>query len=449
MASSITSPITATFNGTSTYASSLQQVISRAVSFAALPLQQLENQYNDTQNKIAAAQSLQQQVTAVNAAVQALAGASGNLASASVSDNSVLQATTSAGALPGTYVIDVTQAGSYSSSMSANGLPTVTDPSTQNISQSSSFTLTVGGSTYTIQPPANNLSALATAINSSGAGVQATVINIGGPSQPDYRLALQSSTLGPVSIQLNDGSSDLMSTLTTGTNTVYTVNGQPSGGISTNTNTVTVAPGLTVNLLSAGTATIQVAANATSISNALNSFVTAFNNAQAELAKSYGQNAGALSGDSAVPQTSRALSQIAGYLTSGNITSLADLGVTFNKDGTLSFDSSKINSVSATDLATFLGGATTGGFLQAATNTLNGLLDTTSGLIPSEINVLNNESTQQQQQIQDEQSRITDLQNSITEQMAAADAQIAALEQQTTFLTQLFNTMNANNNAGH
>ena len=61
----------------------------------------------------------------------------------------------------------------------SNSATAVTDPTSQNISSSTSFTLTVGTSTYTIT--AVNLNALATAINSSGAPVQAVVINVGSP----------------------------------------------------------------------------------------------------------------------------------------------------------------------------------------------------------------------------------------------------------------------------
>src|SRR5204863_5327533 len=135
---------------------------------------------------------------------------------------------------------------SFASAISADGLPTVTDPTTQNISSASSFTLTVDGVTRTITPATNTLTALASAINADTlAGVQATIVNIGPPSAPDYRLSLQSSTLGNVSIQLNDGTSDLLTPLTTGTLAQYQVNGSPVPPIQSNSRSVTIAPGVT------------------------------------------------------------------------------------------------------------------------------------------------------------------------------------------------------------
>src|SRR5579884_4228856 len=211
MSSAITNPIAApTFNGTSSYASSLQQVITKAINMAAAPLTELENENVQTQSQIQATQSLKTQITAVNSAIQTLANDSGNSLTAQVSDPTVLTATAQPGVLPGTYTVQVTDAGSFSTSVSEDGLATVSDPTSQSISQSATFTMDVDGSTYTIQPTGNGLNDLANAINASGAGVQATVINIGGASQPVYRLALQSTSLGPVSIQLNDGTNDLL-----------------------------------------------------------------------------------------------------------------------------------------------------------------------------------------------------------------------------------------------
>ena len=132
--------------------------------------------------------------------------------------------------------------------------------------------------------------------------------------------------------------------------------------------------------------------------------------------------------------------------------SLTDLGVEFTQQGTLTFDSSKVNGMNPSqlkDALSFLGSASTGGFLQTASHELTGLVDPTNGLIASDINGLTRLIANDAKKISDEQDRLTLLQNNLTSQMAAADALIASLEQQTSFLTQLFNTTNANNNIGH
>ena len=451
MSTSPVSPTGTSFTGISQFAGDLQQALLRAISFASLPLQQLQTDQSTINSQISAAQSLQTQVTGLSTALQTLAAELGNTLSASVSDTSVLLATATASALPGSYTVKVNNIGSYSTATSANGLPAVTDPTTQSISTSSSFSLTVGTTTYNIQPASNNLNALATAINASGAGVQATIVNIGGPTTPDYRLALQATSLGGVSLQLSAGTTQLLSSPTLGTDATYTVNGQPSTGpgISTNSRTVTIAPGLTVTLQTAGTATVLVANNTTNLSSALSGFVAAYNSALAELGKSIGQNPGPLAGDSVVSSVSQSLQQIMQYsIGSGTVRSLSDLGIKFTQQGTLTFDPTALGNMSTTqvnDALNFLGTPTSGGFLESATNTMNGLLDPSSGIITTDISAMNQQSTADAQNIQAEQNRLNVLQSNLAQQMAAQDALIASLEQQQSYLSQLFTTTNANN----
>jgi flagellar hook-associated protein 2 len=451
MGSSVT-PVSG-FSGTSKYSQDLQNAVNRAIAIASLPLQQLQADQNKVNNKLSAAQSLQNVAAGVNIALQALSSATGNTLSTSVSSPSVIQATASANALPGTYTVQVTNAGSSSTAMGTSTLPKVTDPATQNISNSSTFTLTVGTSTFTLPPGVTSLNGLAAAINGSGAGVQATIINVGGPGQPDYRLAVQATSLGAVSLQLNDGSANLLSTLTTGANATYTVNGQPPSGISTNSATVTIAPGLTATLESVGSATIQVSTSTVNISSALSGFVTAYNSAVAELNKSRGQNAGALSGDSIILAVAQSLRQMMNYgASSGSVQSLTDLGITFAKDGTLNFDSTVLNNIPAAkfkDVLSFLGSPSAGGFLQTASNTLNAVVDPINGVITSDINGLNQIASNDAKRMQDEQARLNVLQANLTQRMAAQDALIASLEQQMNFITQLLTTTNANSFGNH
>src|SRR5690348_16353900 len=312
-----TSPVTG-FTGISTFAGDLQQAFNRAVAIASLPIRQLTNAKNQFDSQAAELGQFGTLFTNLQSAVQALSSGSGsNALAANVSDSSVLQANVAAGALAGTYTIQVLDPGSFSSALSNLGSSTITDPSSQSISSSTSFTLSAGGTSYTIQPASQSLNSLAQAINASGAPVQATVINLGSPSSPDYRLAIQATNLGNVSIQLNDGTSDLLSSVATGTNGSYTVNGQPPGGITTNSRTVTIGPGLTANLLAAGTSTITVGGSTSALSSGLTSFVNAFNAIVTEVGKNRGQAGGALTGDSILQTLQGVLRQVINYTAPG------------------------------------------------------------------------------------------------------------------------------------
>jgi flagellar capping protein FliD len=127
---------------------------------------------------------------------------------------------------------------------------------------------------------------------------------------------------------------------------------------------------------------------------------------------------------------------------------LTQLGVEFTDQGTLTFDPSVVAGLSPsqiTDAISFLGSPTTGGFLQYATNSLNGITDPTTGVIATESQSLQNQVNTDQTQINNDQAQITQLQANLQAQMAQADALIATLQQQNTFLQGLFQYATSNN----
>lgn len=433
------------FTGSSRYSSDLQQVLSRSIAIASLPLDQLNSQLTTLQGRSTALDSLDGKFAALLTALQGVSSAAVST-SAQVSDSSVIAAHSDSTALPGSYAIHVVSAGSTTSAVSNSGLPAVQDPSTQSITTASSLTLTVDGTAVTISPSANTLNALADAINSSGANVTATIVNLGSPSAPDYKLSLQSTKLGNIAIQLNDGSQDLLSTLSAGSEAQYQVNGQPATPISSDSSTVIVAPGLTVDLLQSGDSNVAVSRSGSAQSDALSSFVAAYNAAVDELSANRGQGGGPLTGDPLIFTLSQSLRDLAGFSGgAGSAQNLTDLGLTFDKTGKLSFDQTVFENVSAAhsgDVQAFLGSPSTGGFLKAATDLLNGLEDPVNGTIETTRTSAKTAIDNQNQKIADEQNRIDALTTSLTAQMAAADALIANLEQQVTYFTTLFADMN-------
>jgi flagellar hook-associated protein 2 len=353
-------------------------------------------------------------------------------------------------AAAGTYTLNVISPGSQALTLSDVGA-TVTDPTATSISTSGSFTLTVNGVNTTITPAANTLDDLAQAINSSGAGVNAVIVNLGSSSSPDYRLSLQSTELGSDSIQLNDGSQNLLETISAGSDATYQVDGQPAppaSPISSTSSTITLAPGLTVQLLQAGQTTITVAPDSTSAENALSAFATAYNSAVTDLTANHGTGGGALTGQPIIFQLQQSLENVLQYSGgSGSVQSLSDLGLTFNESGQLTFDSSTFASAEAadpTDVANFLGSATgTGtGFLGAASNALTALEDPTSGLIATTSASDQSQITADDAEASQTETRITNMQNTLTEQMSQADAAISTLEAQVSELTNLFTDTN-------
>lgn len=381
-------------------------------------------------------QTLQSSIAAIDTANQ-------GLLAASVTNPSVLSASVGAGALPGAFTVTVSQSGAFSSAVSTGS---VTDPSTQALDGAASYSLTANGVTTTITPAANTLDALVTAINSTpGAGVQATLVNIGGAT-PLYELSLQSTSFDNQLITLTDtgSSTNLLAAPTLGAEFQYSVNG--SNTISSTTSAVNISPGVTATLSAVGASTVTVAPSGASLTNALSSFVSAFNTAVDEVGKNLGQSGGPLAGDNIVYTLQQALNNIGTYniIGSSGMTSLSDLGLTFDTKGHLNLDPTVLAGAGGAQLnnfAAFLGGAATGGFLQFATNTLTGLEDPSTGTLSNEITQTNNTITSDNQLIAQQQTRIQQLQTSLQAQMSQADSAIATLESQQTFFASLFTAM--------
>lgn len=429
-----------TFNGSSTYASSFQQVIQRAVGIASLPMQILQGDVTTLTSKQQATSTLGSSFQLVQSALTALGSATSGSPAAQVTGTGVT-ATASAGALPGTYSIQVDDIGSSTVALSKNGLTTVTDPSSGNISSASSFTLTVNGVDHTITPATSSLSSLVTAINAAGDGVQATIINVGSNTSPDYRLSLTSQNLGADTIQLNDGTNDLLDTLSTGSDALYEVNGSLTQLHSTSRD-ITLSPGLSVHLAAQTTspATITVSTSFSGLQNAISNFVSTFNSAVTAVQKNEGQNGGALSGDSLVYTLVNALNGLAETTSgSGAVTSLADLGVTLQQNGQLQFDSTVFSAANTTDIQQFLGSTTTdGSFLKLANDSLNSVNDVNNGLIAGAFNAFQTQITSKNALIANDQLRVDQLQTNLQTQLSQADAAIATLESQKTYFQELF-----------
>jgi len=460
--STSTSP--ATFTGSSAFAASLAQMIANAVANASIPMNGLQAQQTVLQNQQGELSTLTSDFSSLGSAVTALDSSTGSSSySATVSNTSVASASVGSGILAGSLTLDVVNPGAQTNVMSGTteGESTVTDPTQGNISSSTTFTLVINGVDTTITDSDGTLDGLANAINSSGTNVQATVVNVGTPSSPDYRLSVQGLDYNNDSIQLLDPSNsnaNLLSVpLTTGANVQYTVNGQPASPnppLESTTRSLTLSPGLTVNVLGTGTTTITVSQDGSSIENALSSFVNAWNSAMAEVNKNRGQAGGALTGDSSIFSLSEALNNMTSYQgSSGNFTSMSAIGLTFDTNGNLEFDPSTFEQAASTDMTDVLNflGSVSGdnGFIGAANDILTGINDPNDGILPQEADTFSSEQTNLSSEISTDQANITTLQQTLQNQMAAADAAISALEQQASYMQMMFQTENANAQLGY
>jgi flagellar hook-associated protein 2 len=437
--SATTSPLTTVpaFSGTSTYSADFQSAITRAVAIASLPITQLQSDQTALTARATELGTLDAKFTALQTAVSAIDTAvSGSSFSSTISDPSSLSANVSDGATEGNYAVQIDSIGAFATSLSANSwVDTPGSPQT--------YQLVVGSASFSITPADNSAASVVSAINSQEGGqVQASLVNVGSNSSPDYRIALQNQFLGdtPVDLQLNGTS--LQNAQVRGSLAQYEVNG--SGiAVSSNSRNATISPGLTVDLLAqtASAVNITVTRSSTALANALNSFTTAYNSAVDVVNGERGQNAGPLQGQGIVFNLSEALASIGTYTGDGSFGGLASLGLTLGTDGHFTFDETTLLGADLTNSSavnSFVGSIAGGGFLQAVNNTLNGLEDPATGSIKSTEASYETESTNIQNQITAGQAKVSLLQTNLTNQMAAADALIASMQSQNSYLTSVF-----------
>lgn len=307
---------------------------------------------------------------------------------ASSSDSTKVSATTSMNAAAGKYSIEVL-ALARSQTVVANGKADVTAsigtgvPTTISLDMGSISGTSVAGKynsgttfisngtgvrSMVIDASNNSLQGIRDAINASASGITANIINDGGASP--YRLVITSTNAGSnqsvkISVSGDATISSLLSqdpTSPTGQNltetiaaqnTDITVNGVPVSKPSTLISDVMQGVSINVKGLTSGTPiVIDVTKDKTAMATAVNDFIKAFNGLSTELSRvsSYDpatKKGAILQGDATVRMVQSRLRDILNKPVndSGSITNLSQIGVTFQRDGTLALDAARFDKI--------------------------------------------------------------------------------------------------------
>lgn len=434
----------AIFTGSSQFSQDFATSITRAVNLASQPITQMQGDVTALQSQSDALSSttgIGSTFAALQSAVQAISQAmSGSSFQTDVSNTSAVSATVDDGALEGTYSIDVQNIGVFATSLSASTWTGQADPTVKHTYQLVVNTGS-GNSTINVTPADNSAAGMAQAINlAAGGKVQATVVNVG-PN--DSRISLKSTTLGPATLDIMDGSTSLQQQGPAGQLASYAVDGNPP--VTSTSRAVALAPGLTVNLMASDSGTpvnITVSRSTSALSSALSSFADAYNSAVDSVDAQRGQSQGALVGQSIIGHLSQTLSSLSTFTSPGSsISGLSALGFDLGTDGHLTFNQFSLISTDLTNSAgitAFLGSATGGGFLKVATDALTNVEDPTSGLIQTAVTDFRNQINDLNSRIADKQDQVNLLQQNLQAQMSAADAAIASMEQQYSYLSSVF-----------
>jgi flagellar hook-associated protein 2 len=417
------------FTGGSSYAKDFQNVVSRAVSIASLPIVQLTSEQTALTGQSQELSTIDDKVAAVEAALAGIGQALTSSFDTSISDDAVLDNTVGEGAVEGNYSLLVSDAGAYSTMM--------TETWVEAEGAAHAYTLTIGADSFDVSPLDNSAAAVAAAINKGyGDKVHATVVYV---DESDYRVSLQSVGLTTDLLDLSDGGS-LKFNQTAGRPAQYEVNG--SGiTVSSDTRTVTIADGVTVSFKSSSAESVDltVTRSTSALNSALTAFVTAYNAAVGELDTQRGSATGALQGNPIVSQISAELSALVTYTASGAFSGLRDLGIELQLDGTVTQNQFQLI---AADLKNPAGITSfVASFAESAEEIMTRLRDPLNGLIATAESDFELRLDEMTERIAAKQAEVDALQVRLLDQMAIADALVASMEQQYGYMASMFQAM--------
>lgn len=366
--------------GTSSLASSnagtldVPSLVSQLMTVERMPIEKLNAKVASYQTKISSFGTLKGLVSGFQAALQGL-NASVQGFSATPSDTSVLSASATSTAVAGVYSLNVTTL-AQAHKLAAAGQAS---DATAIASGASMVTFTVGTTSTAISIAAGStLQDIRSAINIANIGVTATIVNDGSGSP--YRLALSadksgvSNAISSITVQAGGDVTinDLLAYKPTQVNfpvpaipmaeTVpaadadFTVNGIR---ILKSSNTITDAiQGVSLTLSKQNAqADVTVKRDGSAINTAAAGLVDAYNALSSQLKSrsaygTVGAAAPVLAGDGTVRLM---LDQLRGILmtpaSGGTRTSLSQVGIGFQADGSLKLDSGKLNSALANDFS--------------------------------------------------------------------------------------------------
>lgn len=440
-----------TFTGVSKYSSDLESILTRTQQIAQVPVTALQNDQTTLKSEVTALTTLQSDVGTLTTAITALGTlASSGALTASSSDSNVSAAISGSGATAGTYTIgNITSLASVST---ATMTDSVADAKSTAVAPTDTNTLylTAGGSAVPIvlTSATNNLNGLRDAINSANAGVSASIMTTSAGSY----LTVTASTAGATTITLNTASdnsgTEMMSMNATGSLAKFEVNGKAA--TSTSNQVTGVIPGVVLTLKGTTstdeTATVTVTGNESTVATALQNIATAYNALASEISTLTAQSSGVLAGNQVVRSVQSLMRQFAFYQGSGGtgtINSLMDLGVSVDKTGQMSVDTSVLSGMTSgqlTNVLSFIGDGKTG--ISALSTSFGSFGDTTSGVIQQDITQDQTSEQSLQDQIDAMNVRIQAAQKTEMAKLEAADALLANLTSQQDILTSSIQSLN-------
>ena len=427
-------------------------LVSKLMAVEQQPLTQINTQESSYQSQISAYGTIKGYLSAFQTAAQNLeSSANFTVTKASVADTTVLSATSSATAVAGNYNVAVTQlaqaqklaSAGYASTSTAVASGTLPVTLTLNYTDTSKTAVNIS-----IDSSNNTLTGIRDAINNANAGVSASIINDG----TNNRLILSSETsgaIGAVSLSSTDAGLGALATgMTTATaaqDAKFTVDGI---AIQKSSNAVTDAiQGVTLNLAKIGTSQVSVATDTASITTNIQQFVSAYNSLQSSIKSNTSYDAtnntpSVLTGDSTTRYIQQTFLNIFNTDVPGapsGQSNLTDIGITFQADGTLAVDSTKLSAALANpsiNVGNIFAKSSSGTGYASQIDTSVGNMLESGGLLTARTDGLTTSIKSLEDQKTALNTRLAQVQATYLAEFNALDSSIASMNSTQSFLTQ-------------
>lgn len=415
-------------------------LIASLMKAEAIPQSQLKDQLTAQQNVLAAYQSINTTMTALQTAAQAVTDPASWNATAANSSSPAVVATSSASAAPGSTTFDVLRlAAAQVTTVAADTDGTVVG------SPSAGITITAAdGTAHQISLTSGKAEDVAAAINAAGVGVRAAVVRTDG----GLVLQLSSRSPGTANAFTATGFDAPAGTVVTAQDAQIAVGDPAAGGytITSSSNTFTDAiPGVTfsVGAVASGV-TVTVTSDVSAITASVKAMVDAANAASSTIGSLSGQG-GVLQARSDVRSISLDLgSAVSRGTASGG--SLASYGIDLDSHGVISFDADAFTAAYTADPDGTMA-AISGSLATSLAQTADASVAPVTGSVTQAIADANSRSDDLNKQIDDWTSRLSDIQARLQVKYAAMQTMLAKLQSQSTYLTSMLKNLSDNSDS--
>lgn len=437
----------------------VNSIVDQLLQSERLPIIQLEAKKSENSIKISAYGQLSTDLSNIKGSLNTLASTdSFNSFKATSSDTDVFTATAASGASAGSYDINITNL-AVAHRLNSQAF---TDEDTEV--GTGTLTITVGTDSFdvTINSENDTVAQIRDAINAAtdNTGVKASIVT----ADDGARLIFTSDNTGTSNklqvVISGDGDSNdtddaglsrllyedgglnnRLVQLDAAEDAALTIDGF---AITSSSNAISSAiTGVTINLKSEASGTLDVAADYSVISSVLSSFVTRYNDLNTNISA---MRSGVLSRDSFLISLESQLGNVFSNQFSGlgaDLTSVFDIGLSFDKEGTLSFDSTKLTAALNEDPSAVqtLFTDSSNGFASSMTTIVDRYLGDT-GILQGKTDAVNSNNEFIDDRISTLSDRLVRTEQRLLNQFTALDTLMAQLNTTSEFLTQQLAALN-------